>query len=125
MPSKNTKKKRDSIKYPGLEKRYNSRIRQEHLDQDYIDQLSEKEKEFLSNFNEEFYGGNFYHRGKKLHKSKKSKRACYSRNNAQNRCGLGISKAKGNLVYADSTSEERHIDVEDALIDYIDSKKED
>lgn len=121
-----------------MEKRYNSRIRQEYIDQDYIDQLSDKEKEFLSNFNEEFYGGNFKHKGKKLHKSKKSKRTCYGRNNSQNRCVFGIGKAKGNLVYnhpllmSDTSGTEDSGDantnssdnIENALVELIDKKND-
>jgi hypothetical protein len=38
------KTKRDSTKYPGLDPKVNLKIRQELLDFDYLDKLSEEEK---------------------------------------------------------------------------------
>lgn len=134
MPLKNGKKKRDTVKYPGLEKKVNTKVRQEYLDQDYVNKLNDKEKEFLSNFNEEYYGGNFKHKGKKLHRNKESRRKCYNRNNSQNRCGFGTAKAKGGLIYnnpindLDSLEENNLIyvgnpdKVEEALVEYLDDK---
>lgn len=79
------KTKRSKTQFPGLDPSVNSRKRWEYMDQDYIDQLTDKEKEWLSNFNEEFIGANLKHKGKIFHKSKKDRKACYDRNNARNR----------------------------------------
>lgn len=106
MPPKSQKKstkttKRSRVKYPGLVKSMNTKVRQELIDHDYIDKLTDKEKQFLSNFNEEYIGANFQHKGKKMHKSKKMKRDCYNRNNARNRDIHSISSVTGNLVSED------------------------
>ena len=93
--------KRSRVKYPGLVKNVNTKVRQELIDHDYIDKLNDKEKEFLSNFNEEYLGANFQHKGKQLHKSKKRKRDCYNRNNARNRDIHSISSVTGNLTTTD------------------------
>jgi hypothetical protein len=93
--------RRSRVQYPGLVKNVNTKVRQELIDHDYIDKLNDKEKEFLSNFNEEYLGANFQHRGKQLHKSKKRKRDCYNRNNARNRDIYSISNVTGNLTNLD------------------------
>lgn len=118
------RKKRDSIKFPGLTKGVNSKVKQEYMDQDYINALSDSEKKFLSDFNEEFYGGNFQHSGKKFHRSKKARKSCYDRNNARNRCLYGLKKA-GGLVLDQETPAEMPMElnpssVEDTLIEIID-----
>lgn len=129
-PTKKTK--RDKVKYPGLVKAVNSRFRREYMDQDYIDKLTDKEKQWLSNFNEEYLSGNFNHPGKKFHKTKKEKRECYSRNNARNRDVTNHAKAKGHLMqsndYILESFEKSHVtDVEiqeDVLIKAIDANDE-
>lgn len=93
MPAKKTR--RSQTKNPGLVHEVNPKTRWELMDQDYIDKLTEKEKEWLSNFNEEYISGNFSHKGKKFHKTKKSKRECYNRNNARNRDLYTILRTKG------------------------------
>lgn len=129
--AKKTKKKtprRNNLQYPGLEKSVTKRVAREYLDQDYIDKLSDKDKQWLSNFNEEWLSANFNHQGKVLHKSKEKKREIYNRNNARNRDTMSILKQRGHIVQpndlaveADSiapTNEKNH--VEDAVIDRID-----
>ena len=119
------------MKYPGLNKQYNSKIRQEYLDYDYIDQLSEKEKEWLNSFTEEYIAANFNHPGKTFHKTKKSKREIYNQNNARNRCLMSQSRAQNKLDnYTQSVEEsieEKNLsntrDIEDSMIDYLDKKK--
>lgn len=93
--------KRSREKYPGLVKNLNTKVRQELIDHDYIDKLNHKEKEFLSNFNEEYVGANFNHKGRKLHRSAESRRQCYNRNNARNRDIHSISSVTGALVNMD------------------------
>jgi hypothetical protein len=68
------------------------------MDCDYANKLNNEEKRFLSNFNEEYYGGNFNHPGKQLHKTKAMKKDCYDRNNARNRDAFGILKIRGSLL---------------------------
>lgn len=122
--------KRSKVKYPGLDKTVNLKIRQELFDQDYIDKLSDKEKQWLSNFNEEYISSNFNHPGRKLHKSKKSKRDCYNRNNARNRDIYSIAKTNDMLKDDKSTQaiiEDQSVvnpeDTENFLVDMIDFKK--
>jgi hypothetical protein len=109
-------------KYPGLEKGMNLKIRWELIDQDYINSLSDKDKEWLNNFMQEYVIADFRHKGKVLHKNKGQKRECYRRNNARNRCVYGLAMARGDVM--DEGKNETAIDgVEDAVIDMIDSKK--
>ena len=153
MTTKKTKKrktKRSKQKNPALIKKYNSRVRQEYLDYDYLNQLDEKQLAFLNSFTEETLGANFNHKGKKLIKKVREKRQIYNENNARNRCAYGrlINRAATKrLNYDDNRStitedlgrdeesESGHCldselirnsyvsDYEDALIDFLDNKK--
>lgn len=51
------------------------------MDQDYIGQLSTKEREWLAKFNDEYYGGKFVKGEKHLHKTKGKKREIWRRLN--------------------------------------------
>jgi hypothetical protein len=119
--------KRSRTKYPGLVKEVNPRTRWEYLDQDYVDKLSDKEKEFLSNFNEEWLSGNFNHPGRKLHRTKKSRRECYGRNNARNRDLFTINRTRGWIEgiaeNQEAIDKARSANPENALIELIDMKK--
>ena len=95
MEEKKKKTKRSDVKYPGLVKEVHPKPRWEFIDFDYTEKLSPKEKEFLSNFNEEWLSGNFNHKGKKFHKTKKEKKTCYDRNNARNRDVYAINRTRG------------------------------
>ena len=77
--------RRSKVKYPGLDPSVNSKLRWEYIDHDYVARLSDEEKKWLSNFNEEYLSGNMNHPGKKFNKSKKRRKECYDRNNARNR----------------------------------------
>jgi hypothetical protein len=100
------------------------------MDFDYLDKLSDSEKQWLSNFMEEYVSGNFTHKGKIMHRTKKEKRECYSRNNSRNRDALSISNATGRSVYSgdgaviqavmDANATTRADSVENTLIDVID-----
>lgn len=92
---------RDAVKNPGLEKRYFSKIKQEVHEIDYAHKLSEKDKAFLSSFNEETIGSRFNHNGKKHYKSKRAKKEIYTENNARNRDQFSISRATGTMVDID------------------------
>lgn len=75
------------------------------MDYDYLDKLSEKEKEWLNAFTEEYVHANMNHKGKKLHKTQKLKRDCYNRNNARNRCIWTRAKASGMVMDIDILNE--------------------
>ncbi len=136
-PKKQIKKRRSQVKNPYLKKQYNSRVRQEYLDADYTDNLSPELREYYNKFIGEFYGAdlNFEDLSQNLHNTEELKKDCTDRNNAQNRCQYGIAKAGNkidwekeplNVDYAAEPENEVHSDpnIEDALINYIDSKKE-
>lgn len=136
MAGKRKKKtKRSKEKYPYLEKRLNSRVRQEYLDFDYINQLSDEEKEFLNKFAGEYYGGSFKKDGTDITATdKEGYRESYGRNNARNRCLYGqirnkVSRTKllnyekvRNMVEEECVRETSSDSVEDAFIEYLDSK---
>lgn len=100
------------------------------MDQDYINDLSDDEKQWLSNFMEEYMSGNFQHKGKKLHRTKKEKKTCYDRNNSRNRDVYTLNRTRGwieapvDLAAAvDSTQHLTADGQENALIELIDLKK--
>lgn len=74
------------------------RIRNDFADFDYIDKLDEKARNFLIAFHKEYYGTDFKHKHKKLHKSDKSRKSCYNRNNQMNRDIYAILKCRNRLV---------------------------
>lgn len=119
---KQTKKKRSTKKYPGLEKNLFSKIKQEQWDLDYVDQLSEKDKKFMSKFMEEFVGARLNGSGKKLHKTKKLTKDCFDRNNSRNRDVYAIARATGRLYEYDPYLDEESFDIEDKWIEDIDNK---
>lgn len=131
--------RRKSVKYPALIKKYNVRNRHDLMDIDYLDKLSEDEKAWLNNFNEEVICA----KPKKLYKSKKKKRELYNENNARQRDMYSRAKSDKKLVSIEqdinSKSEESESKknfapqvkrttktdaIEDAIIELIDSKKE-
>lgn len=117
-------KRRSRTQYPGLKKEYNLKIRQEMFDQDYINKLSDKEKEWLSNFNEEYVSNNFNHKGKKIHRKKKHKKSCSDSNNARNRDEYSKAKSK-NMLKHDSgiyLDKDRENTTENTLIELLDLK---
>lgn len=89
--------KRSKAKYAGLDKSVNLKIRHELIDFDYLDKLTHKEKLWLSNFMREYAAADFTHAGKKLHKTKKSKKLVYDANNARNRDSFSVTKSNGLL----------------------------
>lgn len=98
---KEAKQLRSKVKNPGLKKGYNSKIKQEYLDFDYVRELSEEEKAWLSAFSEEYYGANLDFKNlenNRFHKTQAEKKACTDRNNARNRCVYGIAKATNRVL---------------------------
>lgn len=97
--------RRSKTKFPALKSEFNLRSRQELYDWDYLDKLTDKEKEWLNTFSEEFNNANFNHGKKILHKSKALKKDCYSKNNARNRDILTRQKAQGSHIYIEEIKE--------------------
>lgn len=95
---KKKKTKRSEAEYPGIDKHLNLKIRQDSYDQDYIDQLTDKEKAWLSKFNEEYVSASFKKGKKHLHRTNKLKKSVYDANNARNRCDYSLAKAKKKLA---------------------------
>jgi hypothetical protein len=89
---------RHKEKYAALNPKRAVKNRQEQLEVPYLDQLNDKEKEWLNAFLEESVITNFQHKSKKkFYKSKKAKRKLYSENNARNRCVYTKAKSMGML----------------------------
>lgn len=95
MPNEKKPSRRSQAKNPGLHPEFNPKSRADLVDYDYLDQLSDKEKEWLNSFTEEYTHANFNHPGKILHRTKRLKKDCYDRNNARNRCIWTRAKASG------------------------------
>jgi len=124
------KTKRESSKLPGLEKRLFSKVKQEYFDIDYADQLTDKEKMWLSQFQDEFLGANLqesknkkYGRKTNLHKSKKHRKSVFDANNARNRDVYSKSRAMGVLDF-DNVLPDQEYSIEDRIIERIDLLKQ-
>lgn len=130
------KTRRSKVKNAALVKKYNSKIRQEYLDQDYLDQLNPEELKWLNDFMAEYNNasvGKQKDKGKnnRFHKSKKLVKDCTDRNNARNRCIHGLAKAGYVLDSVPSYELSDYIDdiekihkTEDVLNELIDLKRE-
>jgi len=138
LPKKNEKKgrkttRRSQVKYPALDPAYNPKINREYFDVDYVDQLNDKEKEWLNAFEEEFsnaaVGKQSEAEKNRFHKTKEEVKECTDRKNARQRCLYGISKANGlvmdDLRVENDASPSNVGLVEDALIAEIDRKHTD
>lgn len=136
--------RRSKAKYPSLKKKFNSRIKQEKIDFDYLDQLSPSELDWLAKFMEEENSASFKNDGTDLNTSKEDRKKIYDRNNAANRCLHGNLKNKADrynnkkllsyevLVNATDTSKSLENELskdinpnsmEDAYIDFLESKQ--
>lgn len=97
--------RRNSVKNPALKPEYNLKTRYESIDYDYVGKLSPDEREWLNNFTEEYTNANFNHDGKKIMKTKKSKKDAYDRNNSRNRCLYTKAKASHSMRYLEDIVE--------------------
>lgn len=132
------KTRRKNVKHPSFHPEFNHKVKNEYLDQDYINGLSEEEKDFLDKFNQEYYGATLDYQNleNNLHNTPELKKRCTDRNNAQNRCTYGLGRAKklisNTLFYPEDIekcidnqeSELESENIEDLMIEYLDSKKE-
>lgn len=99
MGKKVTRREKD--KYPALKPHLNLKTRYELVDYDYIDELSEKEKDWLNRFTEEYTHSKFDHDGARVQKKRKDELDSYQRNNSRNRDILTRAKASGKAVGLD------------------------
>jgi hypothetical protein len=113
-----------------LKSNYNSKVRQEFLDYDYLNKLSKEEYDWLAAFTHEDNCANLNHNGDKVFdRDKKTTKKLYDKNNARNRDAFGVSHAHKRLMYMEQTdlsflddNEARSRNPEDHLIDMIDIK---
>lgn len=119
---------RGRTKYPALNPRFMPKVRQEYMDIDYLDKLSDEELKWLNKVIDEELNASFKNNSKDITKDPEKKREIYNKNNARNRCLYGIARATGHLEYKDIFSEDNDVVnnpglYEDAIIEQIDSKK--
>lgn len=114
------KNKRAGKKYPALDPLYNTKVRRENIDMDYVQTLNNDDKAWLNKFMEEYNGASFKNDGTDIHDTQELRRDCYGRNNQRNRCLYGVSKANGWVI--DQVGEEGvDDDFEDRMIEQIDA----
>lgn len=123
---------RNKLKYPTFEVKRAVVNRREELEIDYIDKLSEKEKAWLNQFQEEYVCANFQNKEKLLDKTDEYRKERYNANNRRNRDILINAKVRGliNRVESDAhlahfldTDNTNYNHTEENLIDYLDEKK--
>jgi hypothetical protein len=119
---KKSKNRRESKKYPALDVSVNLRTRQDLIDYDYINKLSDKDKAWLNKFTEEFINARVDSKNlkKNLHNTEALKKDCYDRNNARNRCILTRTKAQGLAIDLKEMKNGIRKNEEEDLIDQID-----
>lgn len=86
--------RRDQVRHPALKQKFNSRILSEHIDYDYLDQLSNEELDWLNKFTEEFHKASYKHDGTDIQDYDTYGKDSNDRNNAQNRCLYGHLRNK-------------------------------
>jgi hypothetical protein len=124
---KKKRNKRNQMKYPALDPSVNLKTRSELIDYDYIDKLSDEEKDWLNRFTTEYINASFKHEGKKIMKTKEKKRKAYKANNARNRCIWTKAKASGQYAYIEDISKKASnciMDEEDLMLLKIDLTNE-
>lgn len=141
-----TLNRRDRKQYPGLSPGNFSKAKQQQHDIDYAHLLSDKDKDFMSRFMEEWVGARLNHPGKLINKGKTVRKKIYDANNARNRDIMSIhyKMSDSNVEQLENTTGVKALDndttgnnpnsmidyeyeyksPEDALIDIIDNRKE-
>lgn len=78
------------------------------IDMDYIDKLSDAEKQWLCKFVAEYHNANVKKGDRKaLHKTVKLRQDCYSRKNAQNRDMMSILNSQGKMDRVEANSQDK------------------
>lgn len=95
------KTRRDKEKYKALYPKLNLKSRQEELEVDYLDKLSEDEKEWLNKFNDEYVNAHLDRKKlkKNLHRTKKLKSEIDNRNYTRKKDVYTGEKASGRLKF--------------------------
>jgi hypothetical protein len=124
---KSTKKRnrRNSFKYPAVEKSVNLKSRSEEIDdiKSYFHTLSPEDQDWMNRFTAEYVNADFSH-DDIIHKKRKQKQECYNRNNARNRDIYTQEAAKGMLQMVERIEDLEKMDVDD-WCKPLDKKKED
>ncbi len=128
-----TKVPRSKLRHPTFEPKRAVANRREELECDYIPQLSDSEKDWLNQFNEENVCANFQDKEKLLDKSDEFRKSAYRANNRRNKDTFINAKVRGLL---NSTTSESHLEyyldenrltnineMEDIYNDVIDNKR--
>lgn len=126
-PTKEKKpiKKKKKVKLWGLERLTFNKAAQQYLDQDYISTLDDKDKEWLSRFNNEYYGNTLNKNWNKNLHYKEQKKAIFDQTNARNRDIFNkrykFNEHESGIAIPDSYHE--HTNPEGAYADYIDIQR--
>lgn len=109
-------------KLMGLEPKTFPKNKQWAIDQDYYHLLCPLDKEWMSKFNNEFYGGKI----KKgdptaLHNTDDLRKECYNRNNAANRDTYAIKNGVGCLDFPESIEDVINM-TEDDVLDTLEAR---
>ena len=118
--------RRSADPHESLNPKLNLKTRYELFDQDYIDKLSPKEKDWLNKFNKEYIGDDLDRENlkKNLHRTKKLKKSCDDMNNSRNRDVLTRAKASKQLAdYEELDNESDNNNYEDYIIQELDKKE--
>lgn len=124
--------KRSKTKNASLKKQYNSRVRQEYIDQDYLHELDDKVKkhklpdgtmvtelEWISVFMKEWNSGGVGKQkdaaNNKIHRTAKEVKSCTDRTNQRNRDQYGRAKAHKQIIKMDSEVLKDFVDRETAV----------
>lgn len=95
------------------------------MDIDYVDQLNQEEKEWLSQFNNEYYGNTLNKDWRKNLHYKEQKKSIYDATNARNRDVFNkrykYNENENGIVVPDEYS--KYTSPESANIEYLDLKK--
>lgn len=108
MKKKSKKKpsKYTTQKYASFNTKYQVGVRRELLDDiDYIDKLSDEEKDYLNRFLQETVVANFNHGGENIIKDTKTRREIYRENNRRNKDVYSLGKSNGSLFYTSKQNE--------------------
>ena len=119
------KNRRNAEKHPDLNARLNLKTRYDLYDQDYINKLSPKERDWLNKFNREYISGTLDRKNpkKNLHNHVKYVKDADDRNNARNRCVLTRAKASHQLDdYEELIEETTSNNYEEDIIHELDKK---
>lgn len=69
---KKKKTRRSEAEFPALDPKLNLKTRYEILDYDYLDKLSQEEKQWLNNFSAEYVNADFKTNKKRIHRKRKA-----------------------------------------------------